>query len=217
MKKRIIAILTCLVIIISAVYFAPDSDAGVSTLNITNMSKTITTGKSFQIKLNGLKTNKVKWSSSKPSVATVTKKGVVNGISAGKTVITGKYKGIKFKINVKVNNKNSGDYSRNGLVLKYKGAKVTKRYGDKCVCISYTFTNNNPKAVYFAESFSYTAFVNGIEQYATDTFGDVTAIKNGASIDVDLYYEVKSGDKLEFEIADTNNYKVFFKKTLTVE
>lgn len=84
MKKRIIAILTCLVIIISVIYFAPDSDAGVQTLNLTNQSKTITVGQSFQCKLNGLKANKVKWSSSNPSVATVSKKGVVNFASADK-------------------------------------------------------------------------------------------------------------------------------------
>lgn len=101
MKKRIIAILIALVICVGIIVI-PDVDAGVSTLNITNMSKTIEAGKSFQIKLNGLKSSKVKWSSSKPSVATVTKKGVVTGIKKGKSTIIGKYKGIKFTIKTTV-------------------------------------------------------------------------------------------------------------------
>ena len=101
-KKKIVAIVSIVALMISLFVFTPDSNAGVATMNLTKQKKTISVGQSFQLKLDGLKASKVKWSSSKPSVASVSKKGIVKGLTAGTTNIIGKYKGIKFLIKVTV-------------------------------------------------------------------------------------------------------------------
>lgn len=67
-------------------------------LNITDLSLSV--GQSQKIKvLNG---RKVKWNSSKRSVASVSKKGIVKAKKAGKTTITAKVSGKKLKCNVVV-------------------------------------------------------------------------------------------------------------------
>lgn len=48
--------------------------------------KTVTVGKSFNLKLNGT-TKSVKWSSANPKIATVSKSGVVRAVKKGKTEI----------------------------------------------------------------------------------------------------------------------------------
>jgi len=113
MKKRIVLLFAAIIVL--GILYIPEVDAGVQTLNLTTQSKTITIGKSFQCKLNGLKASKVKWSSSKPSVATVSKKGIVTGIKKGKATITGKYRGIKFTVKITVTSNPKTDKS--GLYL----------------------------------------------------------------------------------------------------
>lgn len=103
-------------------------------------------------------------------------------------------------------------------MLAYKDSKVTTKNGKKVWCIRFSFTNNNSKAVYFSESFYYMAYINGVEISAYDISDNIyTSIKNGASLDVEVYYSVSSGDKFQFEIADTNSCKVFFTKVLTIK
>ena len=73
---------------------------GKRSLNVKNM--VLTAGKSKQLKVSGLKAGKVKWSTSKKSVASVDKKGKVTARKAGKAVITAKFSGGKLKCNVTV-------------------------------------------------------------------------------------------------------------------
>lgn len=101
-KKKIVAIVSILTLIISIFCFTPDSNAGIQTLNLSKQTKEIKVGESFQLSMTGVKTSSIKWKSSKPGVATVSKKGVVKGVKAGTTNITGKYKSLKFTIKVKV-------------------------------------------------------------------------------------------------------------------
>lgn len=68
---------------------------------------TLIAGKTYQQKLlnnrgKTISATKVKWKSSKPSVATVTKKGKVKGRYAGTAKITAKYKGKTYKFTVRV-------------------------------------------------------------------------------------------------------------------
>ena len=70
MKKRIIALLTSIALLIALICISPGSEAGVETLNLTKQSKIITVGKSFQAKIDGITASKVKWSSSNKGVAT---------------------------------------------------------------------------------------------------------------------------------------------------
>lgn len=223
MKKRILSIILCFAAIVSIFVIVPDSDAGVASLNITNQTKTISAGKSFQIKLNGLKSSKVKWSSSKPSVATVSKKGLVNGVSAGKTVITGKYKGIKFKINVKVKAKSKSNtdinktYTYKDTVLKLKEIKYVKDYSGKRMCqFTFDFTNNSGKATYFEDPYECYVYINGIEVYADDYENIWTNVKDGATLEGYVAYSVKSGDKIEFELSNYYTNKTVYKTSFVV-
>lgn len=204
MKKKIIAILTC-VILLASLCFIPEVDAGTSVLNITNETYSIDAGQSFTLKLNGIKAKKVKWSSSNKSVATVNKKGVVKGIKKGKATITGKYKGLKFKINVNVFNASDNMYSADKANFKYKESKITEINGEKYFVITFVFTNNNNKGLCFNDLYEDEAYKNDIK-YELDDFEDVmTKIKNGKSIDVTYMYKVKSKDKIEFSLYDEDS------------
>lgn len=214
MRKRI-ALLLAAIIVLGILYIS-DVDAGVQTLNLTTQSKTITVGKSFQCKLNGLKASKVKWSSSKPSVATVSKKGVVNGVSAGKTVITGKYKGIKFKINVKVNSKSSDTFYYKDTVTSIYTTKIGKYDGKKMWAIAFNFTNNSNKATTFSDCFTYYVYINGVEKMCDEVEDTFTGVKDGATIMPIYGFRVKSGDKVEFQLETYPGGKVVYNNTFII-
>lgn len=73
-----------------------------------NKSKlTLEVGKSKQLKVKGTKVGKVKWSSSKKKIATVSKKGKVTAVKTGKTDIIAKVG--KKKLRCRVTVKNNGN------------------------------------------------------------------------------------------------------------
>ena len=74
------------------------------TIKLTKTKLSMTAGTSRTIKLKGAKASKVKWSSSKKSVATVSK-GKIKARKAGKATITAKYKNRKYRCKVTVRNK----------------------------------------------------------------------------------------------------------------
>lgn len=204
MRKKLLSLLFVMLLIIG-ICFVPEVDAGNSVLNITNETYSIDAGQSFTLKLNGIKAKKVKWSSSNKSVATVNKKGVVKGIKKGKSTITGKYKGLKFKINVNVFNASDNMYSADKANFKYKESKITEINGEKYFVITFVFTNNNSKGLCFNDLYEDEAYKNDIK-YELDDFEDVmTKIKNGKSIDVTYMYKVKSKDKIEFSLYDEDS------------
>ena len=71
------------------------------TVKLTKTKLTMTAGKTKTIKLRGAKASKVKWISSRKSVAKVSK-GKIKARKAGKATITAKYKGKKYKCKVTV-------------------------------------------------------------------------------------------------------------------
>ncbi len=77
--------------------------AEASAARISQSSKTIRIGQAFTLRVSGTG-KRIKWSSSKSSVATVSSGGVVRGKKAGKAVITAKAGRKKFTCNVTVRN-----------------------------------------------------------------------------------------------------------------
>ena len=89
-RKKLIAVMTALALACSGMTVPTVSSQAATTLkikNVTNGKKTIYTGKSFTIKTN-LSTNKLTFKSSKTSIATVSKKGVIKAKKKGSCVIS---------------------------------------------------------------------------------------------------------------------------------
>ncbi|MDO4554483.1 MAG: Ig-like domain-containing protein [Lachnospiraceae bacterium] len=97
MNKKIYALMLCMILLFT-------SAVTVSAASNTKMSKsqiTIGVKQTYNLKISNNK-NKVKWSSSKKSVATVNSKGKVTGKKKGTTVITAKVGKSKYKCKVVV-------------------------------------------------------------------------------------------------------------------
>ncbi len=82
----------------------PVSNTRVASLKINKKKLTLARGKSYRLKIKNAK-QKVKWSSNKKSVATVSKKGIVKAKKKGKAVIIAKIGNKKLKCKVTVTNK----------------------------------------------------------------------------------------------------------------
>lgn len=92
-NKAILSILLCFALAV------PSSIVYAKSTRLNKKSTTIQVGKTVRLKVNGTK-KKVSWSSSNKKVATVTSKGKVKGIKAGKAIITAKVE--KKKLSCKV-------------------------------------------------------------------------------------------------------------------
>lgn len=223
MRKKIVALLSCIALIISIAIITPSSDAGVQTYNITNDSRSLMEGSSFKIKINGLNPSKVSWSSSKSSVATVNKKGIVNGVKPGKAVIKGRYKGILFNITVLVYAKKTTSnfsYSLKDTTLKFVSAKYGKDHWDEDTVyqIRFSFENKGTEPLKFADLYDFDSYINGVGQLTYNGGGDYTDVLDGGKVNVDVdYKDVKSGDKIRFIIKRNDTKEIIFDNTFTVK
>ncbi|MCH5252654.1 MAG: Ig-like domain-containing protein [Lachnospiraceae bacterium] len=96
--KKTLSLFLVLGIIGNLFLAAPPAKAAVK-LNITK--KTLYVGNSYQLKVKGT-SKKVTWKSSKKSVATVSKKGVIQAQASGKATITAKVSGKKLRCKITV-------------------------------------------------------------------------------------------------------------------
>ncbi|MCR5737230.1 MAG: Ig-like domain-containing protein, partial [Eubacterium sp.] len=97
-------------------------------ISLSKKSAKIQKGQKLKLKLKNAKASKVKWTSSRKKVATVSKKGVVKAKKKGKTTITAKYKGKKYRCKITV--KKSGmtrtqAYNKAKNYIKKNGFKET--------------------------------------------------------------------------------------------
>ena len=113
MKKSVTRNFLCLLAIFLITSCISVSAASVSLSKKKTKTKTLVVAQTVTLKIPG-KTKGIKWTSSKKSVATVSKKGVVTARKAGKTVITGKAgkTSYKCKITVKKNRYIGKDYEK---------------------------------------------------------------------------------------------------------
>ena len=104
----VLALIGCLFVLAPAPAIAEDEvHATGETVEVKQQSLNATTmplyvGGSFKLKLSGVSAKKVKWKSSKPSVAVVSKKGKIKAKRKGSCTITAKYQGKTYKCKVKV-------------------------------------------------------------------------------------------------------------------
>lgn len=140
---------------------APSSAGAKKKVKLNKTKLTLTEGKSYTLKLKNNK-KKVKWTSTKKNVATVTAKGKVKAKKAGKTTITAKVSGKKYKCRVTVKEKtkstpstpdnNNGftttmktDYAASFNILKnyILSYGVTNSSGDKAINSTYSYNGTN--------------------------------------------------------------------------
>ena len=107
------------------VFFAFHDDANVQAASISKTKVTLLNGQSVSLKVNGKK-GKVKWYSSKKSVATVNSKGVVKAKKKGTAKITAKIGKNKYTCNVTVQ---TPKLSQTKLSLKYGKSYTLKLSG----------------------------------------------------------------------------------------
>lgn len=98
-KKKIALGLS--LVLVTASIAAPSTESQAAKMKLNRSSATITVGKKVTLKVRGTK-KKVKWTTSKKAIASVSQKGVVTGKKTGKATITAKVGKKKFRCKVKV-------------------------------------------------------------------------------------------------------------------
>lgn len=127
MNKKVMALLMAAVLAGSTLYSGV-ADAA-SAIKLNKKTAKIAVGKSVTLKVRGTK-KKVKWKTSKKSVATVNAKGKVTGKKAGKAVVTAKVKGKTLKCKVTVTKKQAAKKNAK-TATKKQTAKKTNTAGKK--------------------------------------------------------------------------------------
>lgn len=133
MKKKTISVFLILMMLFSVI--TPGLKSEVSAASAVKLNKTKATvyvGNATKLKIVGT-TAKVKWSSSKPKVASVNSNGKVTGKTTGKATITATVSGSKYKCKVTVK-KPYLNYSK--LTIKVGKTKTLKLYGTKIKSVS---------------------------------------------------------------------------------
>lgn len=183
MKKKLIFFTLFLAV---TMLIVPVSSEAAKRVKLNKKSVSLYEGKSIKLKVSGTKA-KVKWSSNKKSVATVTSKGKVTARKKGIAKITAKVSGKKYtcKVTVKkkrASNKNSNTSQSNnngntpsvirvtGISLNYKSANL--RIGDTCL-LSAVITPSNAANTSVAWSSSNPAVAS------VSSTGIVTALSTG--------------------------------------
>lgn len=219
MKKRLLLIVP--IVILCMMVFAKPTDAGYPTLNLTSDSKTISAGQKTQLKVGGVKASKIKWTTSNKNVATVSKKGVVTGVSAGKATITGKYRGVKFTIKFTILD---NEKTYNKLLCKDKNIEIylTKVKNGE---IYLKIKNKTSKDMWVYDDYFY---INGECYYNTFMFQEVYA-KTECNFKLEVYDEnwdekipyTFSGGKFKGQVSYTSDdseiYDVELKFSKTIK
>lgn len=145
--RRVVATLAiCVAACLALMLFVPGEAQAASKVKLSKTKATILMGKATTLKLNGAKASKVKWTSSKKSVATV-KAGKVSAKKAGQTNITATYKGKKYKCKITVTklvmSKTGTLYAvGKSYIGSYEPLKVKcYKHGARCTDVKFSSSN----------------------------------------------------------------------------
>lgn len=168
-KKLLSVVLSILVLVVMVAVPVSASAAAKPKLNKTKA--TVTRTKSIKLTLKNATASKVKWSSSKKSVATV-KKGKVTGKKAGKATITAKYKGKKYKCKVTVKGR---VINKNKTFNVAKGGKITVKLTNssgKSLTVKKWKSSNSSIASITSKGVITGKKIGTVTITATDSYGD---------------------------------------------
>ena len=102
--KRKVLFITILVMTICISAINTSTDAGIKSFSTNYSYYEVKPGQTFTLKINGAKLKDVKWSSSQSSCVKVNKNSKFKALKVGSARLTGKYKSIKYTIDVNVCN-----------------------------------------------------------------------------------------------------------------
>lgn len=105
--KKLAVFLLAFVLLTGQVFAVPINVSAAKVRKLNAKKVTLTVGKTKQLKVAGIKASKVKWYSSRKSVATVSKRGKIKAKRSGKATITAKFARHKLKCKVTVKAKKS--------------------------------------------------------------------------------------------------------------
>lgn len=170
---------------------------------LNRKSATITVGKTVKLKVKGTK-KKVKWSSTKKSVCTVSKSGLVKGKKAGTAVIKAKVAKKTLKCTVKVKAKKKPTPSPaptpTPVVVKPSGITVTGAFskiapgGTIQLQMAFVPANATPEPVKWYTSSSSRATVSNTGLVVAKNTGEVTI-----TAELESNYRIKGSFKLNIE------------------
>ena len=120
--KRILSLVLAAVLLLGPAL--PASAAAKYKLNKTKADVEIGETITLQIMSGSEAVSDVKWKSADPSVAEVNDEGKVTGLSAGKTTVTGTYKGTRYKCAVTVTEHTGGEVTRYTVVVLDNSARM---------------------------------------------------------------------------------------------
>lgn len=115
----------CIISVFSSMFLQADVHAANTKTGLNQTKLTLNTGKKYTLKLSGI-SGKVKWTTSKKSVATVSSKGVVTAKKKGTATITARAGSKKYTCRVTVKQPvKSVKLNKKSYTLKKAGAAVT--------------------------------------------------------------------------------------------
>ena len=219
--KKIKKLLTTMTLVLTLAMVLPTilpttnniSTVEAATVKINKTKLTLNVGQTYTLKIKGTK-SKVKWSSSKKSIATVSSKGEVTAKKKGSTTITATVGGKKYtcKVTVKENEFADESFAAYSWVLlnaKFADEKVTVNEiqtgediasGEKAIIINYTLNSK--------KSYAYIRLRNGeatsssrivIFKLESDSFPNEHLNLNTFSYLEDLEKSAEIGNKLSIK------------------
>ena len=169
--------------------YSPAAKSDAAAIKLNKSSLTLTVGSTSSLKVKGAKAKKVKWSSNKKSIATVTSAGKVRAKATGNATITAKVskKKLRCKVNVKTKSGNGtkanpkSAYNNNTITFYEEGKKkgtfqiklLRFESGDSAAQMAKANTANpvpaeNQEYIYFKFQIKYVSGTQSIE--AKDIF-----------------------------------------------
>ena len=184
MKKRFAA-----AAIMMLMMFAMVLPGHAATLKLSKTKITLTVNQTSTLKVkNNKKHKKVKWNSDKTSVATVSQKGVVKAVKAGKATITAKVGNKKLKCKVIVKNGGKNEFNNEAnLVLLPDAVNICPyhvRYENGKVVAECYVINGYKHAIYNVNVHDLVLSTGTDGCFARGSFG---VIGNGGSIPAGSY------------------------------
>lgn len=175
-SKRLLATVLSSIILF-AMFAVPVSASAAAKPKLNKTKATVTRTKSIKLTLKNATASKVKWSSSKKSIATVNKKGKVTGKKAGKATITAKYKGKKYKCKVTVKGR---VINKNKTFNVAKGGKITVKLTNssgKTLTVKKWKSSNSSIASITSKGVVTGKKAGTVTITATDKYGDMYKCK----------------------------------------